>query len=149
MDKKETIKTTLFEILEFININPKVLIEDGVEETVTVTIEGDNLNFLIGYRGESLDALQTILNIMMYKKESNFPRVIVDINGYRKQRQEKIEQITKSFIDRVRFFRKEVEMPPMNPFERRFVHTFVSNYDDISSESIGEKSERRVVLKLK
>ena len=104
---------------------------------------------MIGYRGESLDALQTLVGLILFKQTGDWSRVLVDINDYRKGKQDKIEQITKSYIDKVRFFGKEVEMSPMSPTERRQVHVFVSAYDDIISESVGEGSSRRVVLKPK
>ena len=74
-------------------------------------------------------------------------RIAVDINGYRDQRKAKLEEMTRNFIDRVRFFSQEVEMPSMSPMERRIVHVFVSGYDDIVSESVGIGRDRRVVLK--
>lgn len=149
MEKQQTIKQLLEEILNFMNANAVVDIEVDAENNHKATIEGENLSFLIGYRGESIDALQTLLNITIFKRFGDDTKVLVDINGYRKQRQDKLEQIARNFIDRVRFLGKEVEMPPMNPFERKTVHTFVSTYDDVVSESTGEGHERRVVLKPK
>ncbi len=73
---------------------------------------------------------------------------MVDINGYRDSRLNKIEDMTKGFIDRVRFHETDVEMPPMNSYERRQVHMFISDYPDIMSESTGEGRARHVVLKL-
>lgn len=146
MDKLSLVKSRLADIFGFMHISPKVTV-DEVEDAIRVFIEGDRLSFLIGYRGESLDALQTILALSLSKDLGEWSRVLVDINGYREQRIEKIEDITRGFIDRVRFFSKEVALPPMNSFERYRVHTFVSEYDDITSESIGEKRDRHVILK--
>lgn len=148
MNKSEIIKNTLNTIFGHLHIKPQVEIEQK-EETLHVYIEGDDLSFLIGYRGESLDALQIILAQIVYKQTGEWSYINVDINDYRKGKVEKIEDITKTFIDKVRFFGKEVEMPPMTSFERRQVHTFISSYDDVMSESTGERSERRVVLKPK
>ena len=149
MNKKETVNNHLWKIFEYMGIKPAINITEVEDSTVEIDIEGQNLNFLIGYRGESLDALQNILGMVLYKECGEWVHVVIDINGYRKQKQEKIEQITKGYIDKVRFFGKEVEMSPMNPFERRQVHTFISQYDDIISESTGEGASRRVVLKPK
>jgi len=136
-------------MMGFMGVSPDISISDSEEDTISVAVEGQNLNFLIGYRGESLDALQTILGLITFKETGEWVHVLVDINGYRKQKQEKIEQITKGYIDKVRFFGKDVEMSPMNAYERRQVHTFISEYDDIISESTGEGPARRVVLKPK
>jgi len=149
MNKIEEVKKSAEKILGFMNVSPKVTVEEGEEDVINLTIEGEDLNFLIGYRGESLDALQTLIGLMIFKKTEAWTRVVVDINGYRKQKMDKIEQITKTYIDKVRFFGKEVEMNPMTPSERRQVHTFIGEYDDITSESTGEGQNRRVVLKPK
>lgn len=119
------------------------------DDGVLVEITGSELNHLIGYRGDTLNALQHFLNAAYYNGAGEYVRVLVDINGYRDQRKDKLEDMAKNFIDRVRFFSQEVEMPPMNPSERRLVHTFVSEYDDVISESVGVGRDRRVVLKPK
>lgn len=149
MNKVDIVTETLNNILGFIGISPEVNITEDTDKNIQAVIEGDNLNFLIGYRGESLDAVQHILSLILFRKTGESTHVSVDINGYRTQKTEKIEDITKNFIDRVRFMQKDVEMPPMNPGERRLVHTFVGKYADITSESVGEGPARRVVLKLK
>ncbi|HSX39847.1 MAG TPA: R3H domain-containing nucleic acid-binding protein [Candidatus Saccharimonadales bacterium] len=149
MEKQKELKNLIEEILKHINAQATVIVEEDPEKISIVTIDGNDLSYLIGYRGESLDGLQTIVNLALYRKFGPETKAVVDINGYRKQRQEKVEQIAKSFIDRVRFLGKEVAMPPMNPFERKTVHTFVGTYDDITSESAGEGPYRHVVLKPK
>jgi len=145
-NKVDRIKTILNNTLDFLGISPTVSVTAS-NDCIDVQVSGDDLSFLIGYRGESLSALQTFLMLALNKGSSEWTRVVVDINAYRKQRTEKIENIARNFIDKVRFFNKEIEMPPMNSFERFQVHTFVAEYDDITSDSIGERAERRVVLR--
>ncbi len=145
----EVIKNTLDNIFGFMKINPNYEIngkDDGVFE---VKIQGNNLNFLIGHQGQSLDALQSILHLTVLRQAGEQVTVLIDINGYKDQRAEKIQNMAKSYIDRVRFFQKDVELPPMDPWERRQIHMFVSEYDDVVSESVGEGHERRVTLKPK
>lgn len=148
MDKINFLKEQLENIFGFMNISPHFFIEDKGDK-IEVEIEGENLNFLIGYRGESLSAMQNFLNVAMNRNASPeaWSRVVVDINGYRQQREGKIEEIVRGLIDRVRFFGKEVEMSPMSASERYFVHDYVSEYEDITSESVGERANRHVVLK--
>jgi spoIIIJ-associated protein len=148
MDKVNRVKEQIENVFGFIDISPHFFIEDK-KDKISVEIEGENLNFLIGYRGESLLALQNFLNVSINKdsKDDSWSRIVVDINGYRQQRESKIEDTVRALIDRVRFFGKEVEMSPMSSSERYFVHEFVSDYDDVISESAGEKSNRHVVLK--
>lgn len=132
----------------YLKVSYDCVIHDA-EDGVLVSITGNELNHLIGYRGDTLNALQHFLNSAYYNGAGEYIRINVDVNGYRDQRKGKLEEIAKNFIDRVRFFNQEVEMPPMNASERRLIHTFVSEYDDVESSSTGEGRDRRVVLKPK
>ena len=136
-------------IFQYIGIKPELSIEEIEENNFNVTVSGDDLNFLIGFRGQSLDGLQGILRLMIYRETQTQPLITLDINEYKNRKTEKIQDMAKTFIDKVRFFQKEVEMPRMSSWERRQIHVLVSEYDDIESESTGEGDNRRVVLKPK
>ncbi|OGC46508.1 hypothetical protein A2V49_00460 [candidate division WWE3 bacterium RBG_19FT_COMBO_34_6] len=142
---EKIIEKHLNKILEFIDINPEIKIEKE-EETFNISINGENLNFLIGYRGESLDALSHILSHAIYKESGEWLPIFLDINGYKNEKIEKLHEMVKSFIDRARFHQKEIGLPPLTPQERRFVHMFISDYVDIKSESRGEGRDRRLYL---
>lgn len=132
----------------FLDIDPDITI--SVEDEVCyVDIDGEDLSFLIGYRGDSLSGYQQILAMALYKEFGEWKNLLVDINGYRRAKKERLENMAKGFIDRVRFFSKEVNMPPMQPFERKQIHEFVSAYDDVESYSVGEGFGRHIVLKLR
>jgi spoIIIJ-associated protein len=146
---EDVLNSILQEILRFIGVSPKVTLTPQEENIVNIDIQGDNLNFLIGYKGESLNALQSLLNLIAFKQLGKPTFITVDINNYKSKKTERIIAIAKSFIDKVRFFEKEVMLPPMNPWERRHVHLLVSEYADIESESTGEGASRRVVLRPK
>jgi len=146
--KKDVIENLLTGTFGFLGVSPALILEES-DEGVLVSITGNELNHLIGYRGDALNALQHFLNSAYFNTSGEYVRILVDINGYRQQRKDKIEDMVKNFIDRVRFFNQEVEMPAMNPSERRVVHTFISDYDDVMSESVGAGRDRRVVLKPK
>lgn len=151
---KNIIEKKLNEILGYLQVKPEVVIEEVTSdesegETYRVNIQGDDLSFLIGYRGQSLDALQTILANMLFNELGEWKHVVIDINDYRDSRNDRIQDMVRNFIDRVRFHKSEVELPSMNSYERRQVHMFVSEYPDIMSESTGEGRDRRVVLKLR
>jgi spoIIIJ-associated protein len=145
----DILKDNLEKIFEFIGIDPDTEIEIKDEDNYAVTISGDDLNFLIGFRGQSLDGLQNILKLMIYRETKTQPILTVDINEYKDRKAEKLQDMARNYIDKVRFFQKEVELPRMNPWERREIHMLVSEYDDILSESTGEGNNRRVVLKPK
>lgn len=152
MKPKEIIETSLNKIFEYIGIKPEVLIrEDKGEEGIvySVTISGDNLNYLIGFRGQSLEALQILVKQILFRKTGEHTILTIDINEYKDKKTEKLQDLARSFIDKVRFFEKEIELPRMNPWERRQIHIFVTEYDDVESESIGEGEDRRIVLKPK
>lgn len=142
---KTSVQKHLNKILEFINISPEVKITQE-EEAFRVDIKGENLNFLIGYRGESLDALQYILSHAVFKEKSEWVPITLDINGYRQSKLDKLDEMVKSFIDRVRFHQKELKMPPLTPYERRHVHMLLTEYIDVESESRGEGRDRRLYL---
>ncbi|MBU1133187.1 hypothetical protein KKG08_02860 [Patescibacteria group bacterium] len=144
---QDVIEEALTNIFGFLRIDPDCEISSPEDGVYLVTIDGEELNFLIGFRGQSLDALQSILRLIIFRKTGEQIVLNVDINGYKNQKADKIKNLARKFIDKVRFFEKEIELPRMNPWERRQVHTFVSEYDDVDSESTGEGINRRVVLK--
>ena len=143
---KDILQEKLAKIFEFIDINPEIKI-DQEEEAFKINIKGDDLSFLIGYRGESLEALQYIIGHSLYKETNNWAPVTIDINGYRQQKLDKLDEMIKSYVDRVRFHQKEIRLPPLNAYERRHVHMLISEYIDVESESQGEGKDRRLYLK--
>jgi len=149
MKTKEIIETNLNKIFAHIGIKPNLTVEESEDNVFSIIIDGDDLNFLIGFRGQSLDALQNILKLIVFRQTQQQPILNLDINQYRSRKTEKLQDLTKGFVDKVRFFQKDIELPRMNPWERREVHMLISEYDDVFSESTGEGEDRRVVLKLK
>ena len=111
-----------------------------------IKIVGDNISYLIGYRGQALDALGEIVTHAVFKQTNEWPNLVLDVNGYNQQRVERLHNLSKRFIDRVRFFQTEVEMPFMNAWERKQIHTYVSEYDDVASESRGNGKNRKLYL---
>ena len=150
MDSKvEKLKNILEEIFEFLEIDPKFTIDDEDEENLFVKIWDGDLSFLIGYRGHCLKALKHYLSLALNRNtpEDEWTRVSVDIEGYLERRREKIEEIARNHIDKVRFFGHEVSLPRMDASERYMVHTYVNDYPDIETESEGQGYNRHVVLK--
>ena len=149
MDKKELLKSYLKDILDFIGVKNDFSIDYGEENLMKVVIYGENLNYLIGFRGQSLDALQTLLGQILHNKVGEWTPVVVDINDYKDKRTDKLHDMAKVFIDRVRFFQTDYELPPMKAWERKKIHELVTEYDDVVSESTGEGLNRRIVIKPK
>jgi len=128
----------------------ELTIEDGEEgvKYIKVSFEGEELGYMIGNRGRHLDSLQFILQIILGRKlgeEVDF-RVFVDVGGYRKEKDEKLEQMALEKADNARILGEAIELPPMKPSDRRIVHLALLKFKDITSESIGEGMDRRIVI---
>lgn len=149
MNKIDLITKLVEDIFGFLDIDPKFEILEQEGGLFNVNISGENLNYLIGFRGYSLDALESIISLAVFKQTQEPTTILVDINGYKNQKIEKLQNLTRKLIDKVRFFEEDVALPPMDPWERRQVHILVTEYDDIMSESEGTGRDRRVVLKSK
>ncbi len=123
-------------------------VEDTKQKLVTIEYDGENLGYMIGNHGLHLKGLQHVLSLMINKKfikegEENI-YVTVDVSGYKKIRNEKVEKMALKMADEARMKGKAVNMPPMCPSERRIVHVALSNLSDIKTESFGEGLERYV-----
>lgn len=125
-------------------------IEEG-KEGFHVSIETKDAGRLIGARGESLEGLQLLINQIMSRKtgEEEFRRVILDVEGWRKQKEEELKRIAKQWGGQVLQEGKEMELEPMSPWQRRVVHTVIGEMKGLQTESIGEGRDRHVVIKIK
>ena len=145
--KKEA-QTFTAKLLKLMGVDGEIEVEVD-EELIKIMISGGDLGLLIGYRGENLESLQLVLGIALNKKLSLEPRmpVIVDVDGWRQQREESLRFKVEKEIANISSVRTSVELPPMPPTQRRSVHLLVKNYEGLTSESTGEEPNRRVVIK--
>lgn len=118
------------------------------QKVVNVTFDGDKLGYMIGNQGKHLSALQYILSMMINKKFAENPEerlyVSIDVSGYKKQKEDKIESIAMRMADDARILGEPVDMEPMSPSDRRVVHMVLSKFDDIKTESFGDGEDRAV-----
>ncbi|MBF1050614.1 MAG: protein jag [Peptostreptococcaceae bacterium] len=121
----------------------------GREDTLLVDIKGEEASVLIGRHAESLDALQTIVNIVLSKETGEHTRVILDIENYRSRREESLISYAKKMAQKVINRRRSIKLDPMNPYERRIIHSALQENDKITTFSEGEDPNRRIVLALK
>ena len=135
------------ELLSLMKIEATVELED-TEDSINVDVSGDDLGMLIGRHGHTLDAFQYLVNIMVNKDKLERKRVIVDIEGYRKQKTIEIKAMAERIVGKVLVGQDSITLRPMNAYERKLVHTVVSEYSDVSSISTGEDPERKVVISL-
>jgi len=106
----------------------------------------DTLPLLIGYHGQTLNAVQAILGLLAFRKFGEFSSVFVEAGGYRKEREEELRKRALEAADKARFLLKEVSFPAMPPLERRIIHVTLSQEKGVTTESRGEGGERHVVV---
>lgn len=120
---------------------------DEKDQVISVNIKTESPQILIGEGGQTLAEIQRLLKLILKKQIAEIFYLDVDINNYKKQKKEYLKEIAKSAADEVSLFKKEKVLPPMPPFERRVIHMALAERTDVVSESIGEGSERKVVIK--
>lgn len=142
----EVVKKIAEDLLRDLGFSPGVAVLEK-EGTLNITLEvGEENAMLIGFHGETLNSLQSVLSLLLFKKLGAYTPLSLDVGGYRQEREEKIRQLAVNAADRSRFLAKPVELPPMPAIERRLVHVFVLDLPGVKSESIGEGRDRRVVV---
>jgi len=120
------------------------------ESTIPVNIKTDEPQLLIGERGQTLMETQNLLRLVLRKQlgiEERF-YVDLDVNEYKKKKAEYLRELAKSVADEVALTKTEKQLSPMSPYERRIIHTELASRSDITTESIGEGPQRRVIIKI-
>ena len=145
---KENIKKFMDEILVRLPENTVYNVSDG-ELGINVEITNSNLGFLIGYRGETLYAMQNILSAIAGKGIEKKVRVILDIEGYKEKRERTLEELAEKVAKTVIRTRKPIKLEPMQAYERKIIHSKLQQNDKVETESIGEEPNRRIIIKLK
>lgn len=119
------------------------------ENQINIEIKGAGMGLLIGHRGETLDAIQYLVSLFINKETGEYKRVIVDTENYRSKREETLKKLAKRLAHKVAKTRKKVTLEPMNPYERRIIHSTLQNDQYVKTYSEGEEPFRRVVISLK
>ena len=136
----------------FAAMNMAVVIDakfDETENTLDVELSGDEMGVLIGKRGQTLDSLQYLISLVVNKGTDEYIRVKVDTENYRQRRKETLENLAKNISYRVKRTKRPVSLEPMNPYERRIIHSALQNDRFVTTHSEGEEPYRRVVVTLK
>ena len=120
---------------------------EGEEESYIVSLEGPDLGPLIGYHGDTLNALQLVLSLIVSRKLDSWVRLTVNAGDWRERRGESLEAMALRAADKAVASGQEVEMPPMSPSDRRLIHMALKDRSDVISESSGEGSLRRIVIR--
>ena len=146
------ILTPAQKIQEFLqNIITKMGVDGVVElgqqdDAIVLNIKCENTGNVIGYRGETLDALQYLCSLMLNEKSSGFKRVILDCEGYRQKREKTLKKLAGNIEQKVKRTGVAVSLEPMNPYERRIIHTALQNSKYVTTESEGQGVNRHIVV---
>ncbi len=142
-------KKFLKDVLNAMNVKAEINIKEENNE-IKINLIGPSMGVLIGYRGETLDSLQYLVSLVVNKNHDEaYKRVILDTANYRYNRQETLRKLAFKMGDKVRVNSKTLKLEPMNPYERRVIHSTLQNDAYVTTHSEGEEPYRRVVIELK
>lgn len=141
-------KEFLFDVLGKMNIEAEFDIQED-EESLLIKILGQDIGIIIGRRGETLDSLQYLTSLVVNKNREFYKRVTIDIENYRQKREDTLVKLSERLAERVIKYKKSVTLEPMNPYERRIIHSTLQNHKYIETFSVGEEPNRKVVIKIK
>ncbi len=145
---EEIVRNFLRPILNAMGLEEDMeIVMDG--ETLTIKLAAENIGIIIGRRGETLDALQYLLGLVVNKNSEKFIRVTLDVGNYREKREETLVRLANRLADKVSKSRKNMTLEPMNPYERRIIHATLQDYKSVETYSIGDEPNRKVVIKYK
>ena len=136
----------------FKSMNLAVVIDtkyNEVDNTLDIDLSGDDMGILIGKRGQTLDSLQYLVSLVVNKGDGDYIRVKVDTENYRQRRKDTLENLAKNISFKVKRTKRSVSLEPMNPYERRIIHSALQNDKYVTTHSEGEEPFRRVVVTLK
>ena len=119
------------------------------EGALSINMEGSDMGILIGQRGQTLDSLQYLTNLAVNKNTEEYVKVKIDTEDYRKRRKETLENLAKNIAYKVKRSKRPVSLEPMNPFERRVIHSALQNDKFVTTHSEGDEPYRHVVVTLK
>lgn len=145
----ETCEKFIYDVMNAMGMDDvKVTSVVDEEGALSINMEGSNMGILIGKRGQTLDSLQYLTNRVANKMQNGYVRVKLDTEDYRRRRKETLENLAKNIASKVKRTRKTVSLEPMNPYERRIIHSALQSDPAVSTHSEGEEPYRRVVVTL-
>ncbi len=145
---KENVENFLKDFIKNLSEDTKYSVEIN-QESMKVDLNGSNLGFLIGYRGETLYAMQNILSAVASKNTETRIRVILDIQGYKEKREKTLEELAQKVAKTVMRTKKPIKLEPMQAYERKIIHSKLQSNKRIDTTSVGEEPYRRIVISLK
>ena len=137
-------------LLGDMNIEADISMTDGENGEKRIAITGEAASILIGHHGDTLDSLQYLANLAANKrvdgKKEAYVKIAVDVEGYRAKREETLRALARRMAAKVQKYKKSVMLEPMNPYERRIIHSEIQNIEGVSTNSIGSENNRKIVI---
>lgn len=140
------IKEFLETLLSKMDVGEFVVETTTCEDAICLNISGEDCNSIIGYHGETLDALQYLCSLMLNGRNNGFKRVVLDTERYRKKREKTLQRLAGNLEQKVKRTGRAAKLEPMNPYERRIIHTALQNSKYVTTESEGQGNARHVVV---
>ena len=141
-------ETFLHDVLKTMGMEVEITSQVDEEGALNIDMKGENMGILIGKRGQTLDSLQYLTNRVANKSQEEYVRVKLDTENYRQRRKETLENLAKNIAYKVKRTKKPISLEPMNPYERRVIHSALQGDKYVSTHSEGEEPYRRVVVTL-
>ena len=147
-DTAKSARDFLTGLTERMRVPAQIAVSDG-EENLRMVLSGENMSILIGRRGETLDALQYLTSLNVNRGREEYLRVTLDTENYRAKREEALRKLAVRMANRAKKSGRKVALEPMNPNERRILHSALQNDPEVTTHSEGEEPYRRVIITLK
>lgn len=147
LDKVKLFLDEVFHAMNMVVVIDAEYKED--EKEIDINLSGDDMGVLIGKRGQTLDSLQYLSSLVVNKESDEYIRVKVDTENYRKRRQDTLENLAKNIAFKVKRTKRDVSLEPMNPYERRIIHSALQGDKYVTTHSEGEEPFRHVVVTMK
>ncbi|QNU66977.1 protein jag [Ruminiclostridium herbifermentans] len=138
----------LYTILNNMEVEADISVSED-DENIVVDINGDDIGIIIGRRGETMDALQYLTSLVVNKGYEDYKRVVLNVENYRQKREETLIKLANRLAEKVVKYKKPVTLEPMNPYERRIIHSSLQGHKFVETFSTGEEPKRKVVIALK
>ena len=142
-------KKFLSDIFKSMKLDVEIQAEMTEEDVLTVNLIGENMGIVIGKRGDTLDSLQYLTSIIVNKDSDKYIKVVVDAENYREKRYNSLIALASRLADKVARTGKRHTLEPMNPYERRIIHSSLQDNEDVTTRSVGEDPYRKVVIESK
>ena len=152
--KKDNVKDSVIKFLNDIFTSMELVVDiqldyDSENHNMNIELKGNDMGILIGKRGQTLDSIQYLVSLVANRESDEYVRVKLDTENYRKRRKDTLENLARNIAYKVRKTRKTVFLEPMNPYERRVIHSALQNDRYVETHSEGDEPYRKVVVTLK